>query len=112
MHRFLPALMRRMGGQVVSHVVNHRPREKGASHYGTLGRLRVGIVDLMGVSWLMHRTRIPVYVSPLSAVPLLSKKDQPMTAEQAWVGVGLFGQLMFTGRFLVQWIASERKKKA
>ena len=25
-----------------------------------------------------------------------------------WVTVGLFGQLMFTGRFIVQWIASER----
>ena len=25
-----------------------------------------------------------------------------------WVMVGLFGQLMFTGRFIVQWIASER----
>ncbi len=112
MHRFLPALMRRLGGDVVSHVVNHRPRVKGASHYGTLGRLRVGIVDLVGVSWLMRRTRIPELVSPLSAIPLLPKKDHPMTAEQAWVGVGLFGQLMFTGRFLVQWLASERKKKS
>lgn len=25
-----------------------------------------------------------------------------------WVGIGLAGQLMFTARFLVQWIASER----
>jgi lipid-A-disaccharide synthase-like uncharacterized protein len=25
-----------------------------------------------------------------------------------WVMIGLGGQLMFTGRFLVQWIASER----
>ncbi|MEX5728060.1 lipid-A-disaccharide synthase-like uncharacterized protein [Rhodovulum iodosum] len=25
-----------------------------------------------------------------------------------WVAVGLGGQLLFTGRFLVQWIASER----
>ncbi len=29
-----------------------------------------------------------------------------------WVAFGLFGQLMFTGRFLVQWIASERAKKS
>lgn len=25
-----------------------------------------------------------------------------------WVMVGLFGQLMFTARFIVQWLASER----
>ena len=29
-----------------------------------------------------------------------------------WVAFGLFGQLMFTGRFLIQWIASERAKKS
>ena len=29
-----------------------------------------------------------------------------------WVVFGLAGQLMFTGRFLVQWIASERAKKS
>jgi lipid-A-disaccharide synthase-like uncharacterized protein len=26
-----------------------------------------------------------------------------------WLGVGLFGQLLFTGRMVVQWLASERK---
>jgi lipid-A-disaccharide synthase-like uncharacterized protein len=26
-----------------------------------------------------------------------------------WLGIGLFGQLLFTGRMVVQWIASERK---
>lgn len=26
-----------------------------------------------------------------------------------WLGLGLFGQLLFTGRLVVQWIASERK---
>lgn len=29
-----------------------------------------------------------------------------------WVALGLVGQLMFTGRMLVQWIASEKKKKS
>ncbi len=29
-----------------------------------------------------------------------------------WVIFGLFGQLMFTGRFLVQWIASERARRS
>ena len=31
---------------------------------------------------------------------------------QGWLLVGLLGQLMFTGRFLVQWIASERRKES
>ncbi|MGB5871146.1 MAG: lipid-A-disaccharide synthase N-terminal domain-containing protein [Albidovulum sp.] len=29
-----------------------------------------------------------------------------------WVAFGLVGQLMFTGRFLVQWIASEKARKS
>lgn len=29
-----------------------------------------------------------------------------------WVAFGLFGQLMFTGRFLIQWIASERARRS
>lgn len=29
-----------------------------------------------------------------------------------WVAFGLFGQLLFTGRFLVQWIASERARRS
>lgn len=33
-------------------------------------------------------------------------------AELWWVMFGLAGQLMFTGRFLVQWIASERARKS
>ena len=27
-----------------------------------------------------------------------------------WVAIGLFGQMLFGSRFIVQWIASERKK--
>lgn len=60
MHRFLPALFQRMGGAVVSVEVNHRPRTRGVSKYGTLDRLRVGIVDLLGVIWLQKRSKIPL----------------------------------------------------
>jgi lipid-A-disaccharide synthase-like uncharacterized protein len=35
-----------------------------------------------------------------------------MTAEQLWTGVGLLGQSLFSARFLVQWIASERRKQS
>jgi dolichol-phosphate mannosyltransferase len=60
MHRFLPALMLRDGGEVVSVRVNHRPRERGVSKYGLWNRLWVGIVDLFGMMWLQRRARNPV----------------------------------------------------
>lgn len=59
MHRFLPALIKRRGGLVVSVAVGHRDREHGKSNYGTLDRLLVGIVDLAGVAWLQRRAKIP-----------------------------------------------------
>lgn len=34
------------------------------------------------------------------------------TKEWLWILFGLIGQIMFTGRFVVQWIASERVKKS
>ncbi len=55
MHRFLPALFLRAGGRVVSVEVAHRPRERGASHYGMWNRLWVGLVDILGVWWLIRR---------------------------------------------------------
>jgi dolichol-phosphate mannosyltransferase len=55
MHRFLPALMIRGGGRVVSVLVGHRPRGAGVSKYGVLDRLWIGIVDLLGVMWLQRR---------------------------------------------------------
>ena len=59
MHRFLPALVQRAGGRTVSVPVNHRPRARGVSNYGTLDRLLVGIVDLFGVMWLVRRSSRP-----------------------------------------------------
>lgn len=59
LHRFLPAMMIRRGGSVVSVPVNHRPRERGKSKYGTLDRAAVGIVDLFGVIWLQRRASLP-----------------------------------------------------
>ena len=35
-----------------------------------------------------------------------------MTADQLWLGIGLLGQALFSARFLVQWIASERRKQS
>jgi dolichol-phosphate mannosyltransferase len=65
MHRFLPALARRAGAKVESVKVSHRPRGGGRSHYGLHNRLWVGIVDLIGVMWLMRRSRRPGGVEDL-----------------------------------------------
>ena len=32
--------------------------------------------------------------------------------EKAWLALGISGQLVFTARFVVQWIASERQKRS
>jgi dolichol-phosphate mannosyltransferase len=59
MHRFLPALVIRAGGSVISESVNHRPRGAGVSNYGTLDRLWAGITDILGVIWLQTRAKLP-----------------------------------------------------
>jgi dolichol-phosphate mannosyltransferase len=60
MHRFLPALVLRQGGEVLSVEVSHRPRQHGRSKYGVMNRLWVGIIDLFGVWWLKRRTLRPL----------------------------------------------------
>ncbi|HXG15250.1 MAG TPA: lipid-A-disaccharide synthase N-terminal domain-containing protein [Calidithermus sp.] len=35
-----------------------------------------------------------------------------MSGEQAWLAVGLLGQALFSARFLVQWIATERRRQS
>jgi len=59
MHRFLPALFKRLGGTVLSVDVSHRPRVSGKSKYGIGNRLWAGIVDLIGVAWLLRRSKLP-----------------------------------------------------
>jgi len=60
MHRFLPALVQRQGGKVVSVEINHRRRHRGQSKYGIHNRLWAGIVDTLGVLWLQRRSKHPV----------------------------------------------------
>lgn len=55
MHRFLPALYKRNSYDVVNVPIFHAARQFGVSKYNTWGRLRVGIVDLLGVAWLARR---------------------------------------------------------
>lgn len=59
MHRYLPALFKRAGLTLVNVPVTHRPRLHGASKYGVMNRLFVGIHDLIGVRWLLNRPCAP-----------------------------------------------------
>lgn len=77
MHRFLPALVLRAGGTVRSVPVNHRPRRGGASKYGILDRLGVGIVDLFGVWWLQRRVTRADLIAEASLAA--ARDDEPMS---------------------------------
>jgi lipid-A-disaccharide synthase-like uncharacterized protein len=35
-----------------------------------------------------------------------------LTTETIWLGIGFFGQALFFGRWVVQWIASEKKAES
>ena len=59
MHRFLPALAMRAGATVLSVPIHHRPRHHGVSNYGSVDRLIAGVVDLIGVFWLVKRFKHP-----------------------------------------------------
>jgi dolichol-phosphate mannosyltransferase len=61
LHRFMPALVKREGFEVGHVDVVDRPRLTGVSNYGFFDRLWVGILDLVGVWWLIRRRkRVPV----------------------------------------------------
>ncbi|MBX9710305.1 MAG: glycosyltransferase family 2 protein [Xanthobacteraceae bacterium] len=57
LHRFLPALVRREGFDIVYVDVVDRPRYSGVSNYGFFDRLWIGIMDLAGVWWLIRRKK-------------------------------------------------------
>ncbi|MBI3676364.1 MAG: glycosyltransferase [Proteobacteria bacterium] len=60
MHRFIPALVRRAGYDIMQIPIEDRPRAAGVSKYGFFGRLGAGIFDLMGVFWLTQRGTLAV----------------------------------------------------
>ena len=35
-----------------------------------------------------------------------------LTAEQLWMGIGFLGEALFGMRFVIQWVASERRKRS
>ena len=55
MHRFIPALVKAAGYQLVEVPVNHRPRRFGQSKYGLGNRALRATMDMFGVRWLLSR---------------------------------------------------------
>lgn len=88
-HRFLPALVRRERLAVRNVPVAHRPRLSGRSKYGVNNRLWIGLVDLLGVLWLLRRRRLPV-VTPENTSPAGTRP------------VGIPGRARTTGRAVLR----------
>jgi dolichol-phosphate mannosyltransferase len=88
MHRFLPALFIRQGGRVISVAVNHRPRLEGQSNYNNWQRLKVGIVDLIGMYWLQRRWRGPVIDGPIIEPPIaaIQRRSADASALESRIG--------------------------
>lgn len=59
LHRFIPALVRGRGLAYANMPVNDRPRVAGLSKYTNLHRAAVGLFDLFGILWLLHRQKRP-----------------------------------------------------
>jgi len=57
MHRYLPALFKRDGWEIALVDVSHRARGGGRSNYSNFQRGLVGVVDLLGVMWLIRRRK-------------------------------------------------------
>jgi glycosyltransferase involved in cell wall biosynthesis len=55
MHRFIPALVKNAGYNLVEIPVNHRHRQYGISKYGLGNRAIRATCDMFGVAWLQSR---------------------------------------------------------
>lgn len=63
-HRFIPALVKGLNGEIAVVEVNHRPRTAGISKYTAWNRAWAGVIDMIGVMWLIRRTRVPRIAAP------------------------------------------------
>ncbi len=69
MHRFLPALARRAGLDVLEEPIEDRPRKHGDSKYGFFDRAAVAFLDVVGVFWLIRRYSDPGLVREEATAP-------------------------------------------
>ena len=121
MHRYLPALVARDGWKTLHQDVAHAPRHAGRSNYSNLARALVGVYDLVGVMWLIKRRKKarPVEVDAerraqggLTVQTLFEIFRVNHWGEFWWIMVGFLGQALFSMRFLIQWIMSERARRS
>ena len=68
LHRFLPVLALRHGGNYAEIPIGHRPRTRGKSKYNIRGRFLRGVLDLFGVSWYRRRA-VSATAHPLESPP-------------------------------------------
>jgi glycosyltransferase involved in cell wall biosynthesis len=67
MHRFIPALVSDLGGEIAELPVSHHPRRRGSSKYGLARTLWV-ILDLLTVKFLSHYATRPSHLFGLLGV--------------------------------------------
>jgi glycosyltransferase involved in cell wall biosynthesis len=94
MHRFLPAIASEQGVSIVERVVNHRPRQHGASKYGISRTIRV-ILDLITVKFLLSYSKRPLQIfGPIGlGISLLGSVIGAWLAFQRVTGVAQAGWL-------------------
>lgn len=73
MHRFIPALVKRLGGEIIVCPVSHRDRVAGTSNYNSFNLLIADLVDLLGLLWLKKRSNY----SPTIAIQYDSIENEP-----------------------------------
>ena len=120
LHRFLPALVRREGFDIAYVDVIDRPRHSGVSNYGFFDRLWIGIMDLLGVWWLIRRKKpTPVATEVKSMTDLFEQAlgdylhDVFVTKFDCWVAFSALSRRASSPcAFVVQWIATERAGKS
>jgi dolichol-phosphate mannosyltransferase len=91
MHRYLPALFQTYGHGVAYVPVNDRPRQAGVSKYNNLNRALVGLYDLIGVTWLRRRTKVPKIAErhpELHLVTDIAARLRPVNDDGARVSAG------------------------
>ena len=95
-----------------------RSRRHGKSNYGILDRGLRGILDLFGVWWLRRRRKtVPSVTETKNMIATFTElgtwvHDVFIKQFDAWILLGFLAQGMFTMRFVVQWVASERAKRS
>jgi len=91
MHRYMPALFQTYGYEVAYVPVNDRPRQAGVSKYNNLNRALVGLYDLVGVTWLRARTKVPRIAERYPETPTvtdLAARLKPVNDDAARASAG------------------------